>query len=327
MNKFSPLIPLLIPSFSSKGNLLIPRKDGTYVSDNYELLQVLDVRVSNSYLVSAYDVFYGYMPQDPNEWPNTDYLFIDSGGYEISDTYDLSERNKFNYKVHPWDIDKMKQVYHTVTSCSKFSNSTIVLSGFDLLGPFEDQLTSILKLAEEYPNALVNFIIKPVFPFEHLLECIKENIETLYSIPILGLTEKELGDTVQKRLLNLISLRKLLDSLNWNGKIHIFGGLEPNLSILYYFAGADIFDGLSWQRMRYQTNSTLWDPFLYNISRDEFENKYLMMIDNLSALRDLSNNLSCEQDNRSNNMSQLEELLKDTELTISNIISELEGQP
>lgn len=327
MNKFSPLIPLLIPSFSSKGNLLIPRKDGTYVSDNYELLQVLDVRVSNSYLVSAYDVFYGYMPQDPNEWPNTDYLFIDSGGYEISDTYDLSERNKFNYKVHPWDIDKMKQVYHTVTSCPKFSNSTIVLSGFDLLGPFEAQLTSILKLAEEYPNALVNFIIKPVFPFEHLLECIKENIETLYSIPILGLTEKELGDTVQKRLLNLISLRKLLDSLNWNGKIHIFGGLEPNLSILYYFAGADIFDGLSWQRMRYQTNSTLWDPFLYNISRDEFENKYLMMIDNLSALRDLSNNLSCEQDNRSNNMSQLEELLKDTELTISNIISELEGQP
>lgn len=327
MNKFSPLIPLLIPSFSSKGNLLIPRKDGTYVSDNYELLLVLDVRVSNSYLVSAYDVFYGYMPQDPNEWPNTDYLFIDSGGYEISDTYDLSERNKFNYKVHPWDIDKMKQVYHTVTSCPKFSNSTIVLSGFDLLGPFEDQLTSILKLAEEYPNALVNFIIKPVFPFEHLLEYIKENIETLYSIPILGLTEKELGDTVQKRLLNLISLRKLLDSLNWNGKIHIFGGLEPNLSILYYFAGADIFDGLSWQRMRYQTNSTLWDPFLYNISRDEFENKYLMMIDNLSALRDLSNNLSCEQDNRSNNMSQLEELLKDTELTISNIISELEGQP
>ena len=327
MNKFSPLIPLLIPSFSSKGNLLIPRKNGTYVSDNYELLQVLDVRVSNSYLVSAYDVFYGYMPQDPNEWPNTDYLFIDSGGYEISDTYDLSERNKFNYKVHPWDIDKMKQVYHTVTSCPKFSNSTIVLSGFDLPGPFVDQLTSILKLAEEYPNALVNFIIKPVFPFEHLLERIKENIETLYSIPILGLTEKELGDTVQKRLLNLISLRKLLDSLNWNGKIHIFGGLEPNLSILYYFAGADIFDGLSWQRMRYQTNSTLWDPFLYNISRNEFENKYLMMIDNLSALRDLSNNLSCELDNRSNYMSQLEELLKDTELTISNIISELEGQP
>ena len=83
MNIFNPLVPLLIPSFSSKGNLLIPCQDGKYVSDNYDLLQVLDVRVSNSYLVSAYDIFYGYMPQDPKEWPNTDYLFIDSGGYEI----------------------------------------------------------------------------------------------------------------------------------------------------------------------------------------------------------------------------------------------------
>lgn len=326
MNNFNPLTPLLIPSFSSKGNLFIPSRDGKYVSDNYELLQVLDVRVSNSYLISAYDIFYGYMPQDPNEWPNTDYLFIDSGGYEISDNYDLCERNKFNYKVHPWDIGKMKQVYHTVTSCPKFSNSTFVLSGFDLLGPFEDQLTSILKLAEEFPNTLVNFIIKPVFPFEHLLDCIKVNIEALHSIPILGLTEKELGDTVQKRLLNLISLRKLLDSLNWNGKIHVLGGLEPNLSILYYFAGADIFDGLSWQRIRYQTNSTLWDPFVYNISHNEFENKYIMMIDNLSALRDLSNDLSCAVDNRSNKMMRLEELLKKSELSISKIIMELEEQ-
>ena len=72
MNKFSPLIPLFIPSFSSKGNLLIPCDDGTYVSDNYDLLQVLDVRLSNSYLLSAYDIFHGFMPQDPNSWPYTD---------------------------------------------------------------------------------------------------------------------------------------------------------------------------------------------------------------------------------------------------------------
>lgn len=325
MNNFNPLIPLFIPSFSSKGNLLIPCQDGKYISDNYDLLQIMNVRVSNSYLVSAYDIFYGYMPQNPNEWPNTDYLFIDSGGYETSDAYDLSERNKFNYKVHAWDIDKMKQVYHAVTSCSKFSDSTIVLSGYDFLGPFEDQLNSILKLAKEFPNALVNFIIKPAFSFEHLLECIKENTAALHSIPIIGLTEKEIGNTVQNRIRNLISLKKLLASLNWNGKIHIFGGLEPNLSILYYWAGADIFDGLSWQRTRYRTNSTLWDPFNYRISLNEFENKFHMMVDNLAVLRDLSNNLSCKSDTRTKRMIQLEELIKNPELSINNIISELEG--
>lgn len=325
MKEFSPLMPLFIPSFSSKGNLLIPYKDETYISDNYDLLQVLDIRVSNSYLVSAYDIFYGFMPQDPNEWPYTDYLFIDSGGYEISDTYDLSERNKFNYNVYAWDIDKMKQVYHIVTSCPKFNSTTIVLSSYDLIGAFKEQLDAALKLAKEFPNSLVNFIIKPAFSFEQLLEHIKENIEDLHQISILGLTEKELGNTIQTRLLNLISLKQLLDSLNWTGKIHIFGGLEPSLSTLYFFAGADIFDGLSWQKMRYQTNSTLWDPFSFKIDRDEFENKLYMMVDNLSVLRDLSNSLSCMLDDRSSKITQLKELLKNTEATISEIIMELEG--
>lgn len=325
MKEFSPLIPLFIPSFSSKGNLLIPYKDGTYVSDNYDLLQVLDIRMSNSYLVSAYDIFYGFMPQDPNDWPYTDYLFIDSGGYEISDAYDLSERNKFNYHVSAWDVDKMKQVYRAVTSCPKFSSATIVLSSYDLIGAFKEQLDAALKLSKEFPDSLVNFIIKPAFSFEQLLEHIKENIEDLHQISILGLTEKELGNTVQTRLLNLISLKQLLDSLNWTGKIHIFGGLEPSLSTLYYFAGADIFDGLSWQKMRYQTNSTLWDPFSFKIARDEFENKLYMMVDNLSVLRDRSNSLSCTLDERSSKITQLKELLKNPEATISDIIMELEG--
>lgn len=325
MKEFSPLLPLFIPSFSSKGNLLIPYTDGTYVSDNYDLLQVLDIRVSNSYLVSAYDIFYGFMPQDPNDWPYTDYLFIDSGGYEISDAYDLSERNKFNYNVSAWDVDKMKQVYRTVTSCPKFSGATIVLSSYDLIGAFKEQLDAALKLVEEFPNSLVNFIIKPACVFEQLLEHIKENIEDLYQISILGLTEKELGDTVHTRLLNLISLKQLLDSLNWTGKIHIFGGLEPSLSILYYFAGADIFDGLSWQKIRYQTNSTLWDPFSFNISRNEFENKLYMMVDNLSVLSNLSNDLACGLDNRSTKMIHLKELLKNADTTISQIIMDLEG--
>ena len=78
--------------------------------------------------------------------------------------------------------------------------------------------------------------------------------------------------------------------------------------------------------MRYRTNSTLWDPFIYNISRNEFENKYLMMIDNLAILHDLSNDLSCKSYNRTNKMMHLESLLKNTELSINKIISELEGQ-
>ena len=67
MVDFAPLFPLLVPSFSSKGNLLLPQSDGKYISDNYSLLQEMDLRVSKSYLISAYDIYYGLMPQNPNE--------------------------------------------------------------------------------------------------------------------------------------------------------------------------------------------------------------------------------------------------------------------
>lgn len=324
MNNFEPLIPLFVPSFSSKGNLLIPTKEGKYVSDNYDLLQVLDVRISTSYLISAYDIFYEYMPKDPNELPYTDYLFIDSGGYEVSDSFDFSERNKYNYKIFPWDVDKMKEVYKAITSCPKFRNSSIVLSGYDLLDSFENQLYCIQELVAEFPNALINFIIKLAFPFEHLLRSIASNIHQLESIHIIGLTEKELGTNVQERLLNLISLKKLFNTLNWKGKIHIFGGLDPTLSKLYYIAGADIFDGLSWQRIRYRTNSTIFDPNYYNITLSEFENKYLMMIDNLAVMHGISSDLSCLLGNRSDKIEKLEELLKSGESSLQTIVRKLE---
>lgn len=67
MKLFDPLVPLLVPSFSSKGNLFILNGEGQYVSDNYELLQTLDVRVSKSYLISAYDIYYGFMPKEPED--------------------------------------------------------------------------------------------------------------------------------------------------------------------------------------------------------------------------------------------------------------------
>ena len=128
--------PLLIPSFSSKGNLFIRNdKEGTYTSDNYSLLEELGVRVSKCYLISAYDIYYGFMPTNPGALPYTEFLFVDSGGYEISDGYDLSERNKFNYKVMPWDIDKMLSVYSSIMSCDNFENSTVVLTSYDSFCP------------------------------------------------------------------------------------------------------------------------------------------------------------------------------------------------
>lgn len=324
MIKFESHLPLLVPSFSSKGNLLILQPDGTYRSDNYSLLQSLDIRISKSYLVSAYDTYYGFMPPNPNDWPETDYLFIDSGGYEINDSFDLSERNKFNYQVYPWDKDKMKEIYSNVVACPKFQNSTIVLSSYDTVDPFGQQLSDALSLIKEYPYAIVNFIVKINFPIEDLLNDIIKKKDYLGPINIIGFTEKELGSTVRERLLNLIRIKRQLISCGWYGSIHIFGGLEPSLVKLYYIAGADIFDGLSWQRMYYRNNASLFNPETFYISLPEHENKFLMMLDNLSVLQELSASLAAIGDIRIEKMELLKFYLSSEEMTIKSILTIME---
>jgi len=298
MKRFDPLVPLLVPSFSSKGNLFIFNEEGQYVSDNYELLQTLDIRISKSYLISAYDIYYGFMPQEPADWPYTEYLFVDSSGYEINDSFDLSERNKFNYRVFPWDYNKMESVYEKLMACPKFENTNIILSIFDGYGTFEQQLHSAINLKNKFQTAFANFIIKMHFPISELLKELKCHKESLDMFSILGFTEKELGCTLKERLLNLVNIRQQLTVCGWHGYIHIFGGLEPNLVKLFYCAGADIFDGLSWQRIRYQNNSTLFASDKYIVSQNEFANKYLMMVDNLAYMHDISDTLSVLERNQ-----------------------------
>ena len=54
---------------------------------------------------------------------------------------------------------------------------------------------------------------------------------------VIGVTEKELGETLLDRLVE--------------SPIHVFGSLDPILTPLYFMAGAEIFDGLSWLRYAY----------------------------------------------------------------------------
>ena len=57
-----------------------------------------------------------------------------------------------------------------------------------------------------------------------------------------------MGKSMKERLIFLSELRDCLTKENIYTPIHIFGGLEPLMTPLYFMAGADIFDGLSWLR-------------------------------------------------------------------------------
>lgn len=311
--------PLFVPSFSSKGNLFLPKGNKRYVSDNYDLVNVLGIRLAESYLLSAYDIYYGFVPENPSDWPETKYLFVDSGGYETNDSFDLSERNKFNYRVMPWNERMMQEVYERVCSTPKFEDTTIILSGFDQQKPVDDQLESFTLLQQQFPATVINHLIKITDGMDAVVNTLVGHTN-LQGIQILGFTEKELGRTLNERLHNVISVRKQLLKAGWNGCIHIFGGLAPSIMKLYYAAGADIFDGLSWQRIRYRGNSTLYDPLHFYASATEEENKLWMMIDNLAVLQSIKNDLSlfCEQ--RTQLCDQLEHMLTDHNLSVYELL-------
>jgi hypothetical protein len=82
-----------------------------------------------------------------------------------------------------------------------------------------------------------------------------------------------------------------MDEKNITIPIHIFGSLDTVTTPLYYFAGADIFDGLSWLRFVYHDGNTAYidshGPKLYGA--DELMKKIWIrsIYSNYSYLRNL----------------------------------------
>jgi hypothetical protein len=95
--------PLLVPSFSSKGFAFGRDEDGNIVSEAGYLLRTASEFLSDSVLVSAFDVHHGHIP--PLARPITSITILDSGGYETSDVQDLSALRVDAASSLPWDIE------------------------------------------------------------------------------------------------------------------------------------------------------------------------------------------------------------------------------
>ncbi len=68
---------------------------------------------------------------------------------------------------------------------------------------------------------------------------------------IIGFTEKEIGYSILDRMIFISKVRKALDHAEVDIPIHIFGSLDPISTILYFLAGAELFDGLTWLKYGY----------------------------------------------------------------------------
>ena len=243
--------PLLIPSFSSKG-FVKSREDGK--SEIGKILTIAGEFLTEVFLISAYDIFYEHMPHPSNMSYTPDMIFVDSGGYEISTDIEYSSAINPLPNPEPWVIKNLESVIENWPE-----HIPAVFVNFDhhnYRKPFTDQVADAQRLFQKCRQHLKILLLKPETKTQTTLnKTISSaivNIEDLGSFDIIGVTEKELGQSMLDRMCQITKLRLAMDEANVKAPLHIFGSLDPLSVCLYYIAGAEIFDGLTWLRYAYK---------------------------------------------------------------------------
>jgi hypothetical protein len=225
--------PLLVPSFSSRG---YPE-----LAEDHRLMRDYLYEAS---LVSAYD--WDRFPRP--EVYATDVLFRDSGGYEARPRPDVTEPYPDERPGLPWTLNDYQLVLDQIEPLSR-----LVLVSFDHAepAPLPDQIHRAHSLFERYPEFARDFLCKPSLSSAEFVDSIVGASSELASFEVIGVTDKELGDTLLSRCRNLLRIRGALHLLGSQTPIHVFGGLEPMTALAYFLCGADIFDGLAWLRFTF----------------------------------------------------------------------------
>ncbi len=260
-------LPLLVPAFSSKGFEIRHRGRGQNRKPYSEVAYQLEDFSKNPYksvLLSAYDIHFGYFkapklsPGAPLAYlKNVGVAFIDSGGYELAPEYDSTEPRRFSRQPEQFTVAD----YHAVLDrlVAKRVTVPLVISNYDHR---REHITSLAQQVREarvtfarYGTCASDFILKPwegKGRYVDPADLSDSDIASLRGFDILGVTEKELGRDLIDKLRRIALLREKLDSQDIGAPIHVWGGLEPLSTPLFFFAGAQIVDGVSWLRYAYR---------------------------------------------------------------------------
>ena len=228
--------PVVVPSISSKG-----------FPEVQEIIEALSPMITDYALISAYDISYGFISQPPQA---PEFLILDSGGYESSKDSELSDTRMNNYVETPWTSEQLEKVLNEWSA----PQPTMVVS-YDHPSsrvPLKQQIENAIKLFDGHKFGR-ELLIKPdaIKNDRVSIRAVIDNVHDLRHFDMIGFTEKELGFSVFDRMSNIKKVREALTSVSLKTPIHIFGSLDTISTPLYFLAGADVFDGLTWLRYSY----------------------------------------------------------------------------
>jgi len=286
--------PILIPSFSSKG-FARSKKDSK--SEIVKILAASSEFLTEAYLISAYDIYYGDLPT-PQELPfKPELIILDSGGYEVSTDRESSSIIGPVPALHDWDNEKLLSVLQEWPG-----ELPVIIVSYDHPNErktFQEQVRDARKLFKSCPQQLHLLLLKPETSRQTLLdEVLKSaiaNVTELRSFDVIGLTEKELGRSMLDRMSAIAKLRRAMDDDEVRIPIHVFGSLDPLSTCLYFMSGAEIFDGLTWIRYAYDDGRCVYTHNLgvlkYGLHEREDRIKARAMADNYYQLQELQQRL------------------------------------
>ncbi len=297
--------PMLVPAVSSRINLPLQ-----------ELLQTISGIVDGPILISAYDYYHLTKKQTQgrkkkqkldnllNSFPEL--IFLDSGGYECNKNQEVSDIGLYK----PDNLEWNKDCHSRVISEWPNEKPTVLIS-YDNPSerkPITEQIEEANNLFQGKDIFLKEILIKPETEKATRIksEEIIKNLYSFSSFDILGFTEKELGYSILDRMTSIAKIRMAMDKGGMEIPIHIFGSLDTITTPLYYLAGADIFDGLSWLRFMFDNESTLYidsfGPKFYGAHENIYKIWIQSLYKNYNYLRRLKLNLEIFQSKKDFNV-------------------------
>jgi hypothetical protein len=236
--------PLLLPSFSSKG-----------FPEVSKIIETTEQVIEGAILISAFDLHHQEISPPFDFSP---LIFLDSGGYEASKSAELSDFGEHDHIPQKWTQD----MHEKVLAEWKPSVPTVLIS-YDHPAerlPVPEQIDRAKHMAPNRMGVLREILLKPETKEQFFLkiDSVVPHIDALADFDIIGVTEKEIGNSILSRMENIAKLRMALDKTGHETPIHVFGSLDTITTPMYFLAGADIFDGLTWLRFAFYNGFTMY---------------------------------------------------------------------
>ena len=211
--------------------------------------------ITDQALLSCYDLHYKKI-NGPFDF--AELIYLDSGGYEASKDTELSETFDKLHVAQKWDA----KMHQRVLTKWKSASPTVFVN-FDHPKDRTEVATQIARAKKlKIPNGPHGRALLLKHEGEKGrrldMDAILKNVKAMDGFSVIGVIEKEVGNSLLGRMVNIARLRKELDAHFVDLPIHVFGCLDTIATYLYFLAGADIFDGLTWLRYAFWKGSTIY---------------------------------------------------------------------